>query len=126
MISTGQLETHGRLPRIFSSALKAFFDDLAAAKLADRVLVLGFSEFGRRVAENSSAGTDHGTTGLVLLAAQGVQGGIHGKVPSLTDLFPTATRGGPSTFAGSTRPYTKTGWGSPPSLPLAAESNSCR
>ncbi len=82
----GQLETHGRLLQILSSALKAFFDDLAAAKLADRVLVLAFSEFGRRVAENSSAGTDHGTAGLVLLAGQGVHGGIHGKVPSLTDL----------------------------------------
>jgi uncharacterized protein (DUF1501 family) len=82
----GQLETHDRLLRILSSALKAFFDDLAAAKLADRVLVLCFSEFGRRVAENSSAGTDHGTAGLVLLAGQGVRGGIQAKVPSLTDL----------------------------------------
>ncbi len=82
----GQLEMHDRLLRMLSSALKSFFDDLAAAKLADRVLVLGFSEFSRRVAENSSAGTDHGTADLVLLAGQGVQGGIHGKVPSLTDL----------------------------------------
>jgi uncharacterized protein (DUF1501 family) len=82
----GQLETHDRLLRILSSALKAFFDDLTAAKLADRVLVLGFSEFGRRVAENSSAGTDHGTAGLVLLAGQRVRAGIHGKMPSLTDL----------------------------------------
>jgi len=82
----GQLEMHDRLLRMLSSALKSFFDDLAAAKLADRVLVLGSSEFSRRVAENSSAGTDHGTADLVLLAGQGVQGGIHGKVPSLTDL----------------------------------------
>ena len=82
----GQLETHDRLLRILSAALKAFFDDLTAAKLADRVLVLGFSEFGRRVAENSSAGTDHGTAGLVLLAGQGARGGIHGKMPSLIDL----------------------------------------
>ncbi len=57
-----------------------------AAKLADRVVVLGFSEFGRRVAENGSAGTDHGTAGLVFLAGPGVKGGVHGKVPSLTDL----------------------------------------
>ncbi len=47
---------------------------------------MGFSEFGRRVAQNSSAGTDHGTAGLVFLAGQGVKGGVHGKVPSLTDL----------------------------------------
>ncbi len=68
------------------AAIKAFLDDLAAAKLADRVVVLGFSEFGRRVAENSSAGTDHGTAGLVFLAGPGVKAGVHGKVPSLTDL----------------------------------------
>jgi Protein of unknown function (DUF1501) len=49
-------------------ALKAFLDDLAAARLADRVVVLCFSEFGRTVAENSSGGTDHGTSGPVLLA----------------------------------------------------------
>ena len=48
--------------------------------------MLGFSEFGRRVAENSSAGTDHGTAGLVFLAGPGVRSGVHGKVPSLTDL----------------------------------------
>ena len=48
--------------------------------------VLGFSEFGRRVAENGSAGTDHGTAGLVFLAGPGVRPGVHGKVPSLTDL----------------------------------------
>ncbi len=50
------------------------------------MVVLGFSEFGRRVAENSSAGTDHGTAGLVFLAGPGVKPGVHGKVPSLTDL----------------------------------------
>jgi len=45
-----------------------------------------FSEFGRRVAENSSAGTDHGTAGLVMLAGPGIRAGVHGIVPSLTDL----------------------------------------
>jgi uncharacterized protein (DUF1501 family) len=82
----GQQETHHRLLRVLSEALGAFFEDLSTAGLAERVLVLCFSEFGRRVAENSSAGTDHGTAGLVLLAGQGVRGGVHGKVPSLTDL----------------------------------------
>ena len=82
----GQSNTHYSLLFELAGAVKAFLDDLAAAKLADRVVVLGFSEFGRRVAENSSAGTDHGTAGLVFLAGPGVKGGVHGKVPSLTDL----------------------------------------
>jgi uncharacterized protein (DUF1501 family) len=82
----GQSNTHYSLLFELGGAIKAFVDDLAAAKLADRVVVLGFSEFGRRVAENSSAGTDHGTAGLVFLAGPGVKSGVHGKVPSLTDL----------------------------------------
>jgi uncharacterized protein (DUF1501 family) len=82
----GQASTHSGLLSELAGAVKAFLDDLTAAKLADRVVVLGFSEFGRRVAENSSAGTDHGTAGLVFLAGPGVRAGVHGKVPSLTDL----------------------------------------
>jgi uncharacterized protein (DUF1501 family) len=89
----GGYDTHAaQLPRHFellaelSGALAAFLDDLAAAGLADRVLVLGFSEFGRRVAENGSAGTDHGTAAPVLLAGSGVQAGLVGTYPSLTDL----------------------------------------
>ena len=68
-----------------SAALKAFLDDLAAAKLADRVLVLCFSEFGRRVQENGS-GTDHGTAGPVYLAGPGVKAGLVGEAPKLLDL----------------------------------------
>jgi uncharacterized protein (DUF1501 family) len=82
----GQSNTHYSLLFELGGAVKAFLDDLAAAKVADRVVVMGFSEFGRRVAENSSAGTDHGTAGLVFLAGPGVRPGVHGKVPSLTDL----------------------------------------
>ncbi len=69
-----------------SASLRAFLDDLAASRLADRVLVLVFSEFGRRVAENGSMGTDHGTAGPVLLAGPRVRPGLHGAYPSLTDL----------------------------------------
>jgi uncharacterized protein (DUF1501 family) len=83
----GQSNTHYNLFFELGGAVKAFLDDLAAAKLADRVTVIGFSEFGRRVAENGSAGTDHGTAGLVFLAGPGVISGVHGKVPSLTDLI---------------------------------------
>ena len=81
-----QLQTHYELLSELSGALAAFLDDLAAAGLAERVLVLGFSEFGRRVAENGSAGTDHGTAGPVFLAGPGVRAGLLGAYPSLTDL----------------------------------------
>jgi uncharacterized protein (DUF1501 family) len=82
----GQLPTHANLLGEFSGALKAFLDDLAAAGIAERVLVLCFSEFGRRVEENGSAGTDHGTAGPVFLAGPRVKAGPVGKAPSLLDL----------------------------------------
>jgi uncharacterized protein (DUF1501 family) len=50
------------------------------------VAVLCFSEFGRRVQENGSSGTDHGTAGPVFLAGPGVKGGLVGQPPSMTDL----------------------------------------
>jgi uncharacterized protein (DUF1501 family) len=81
-----QLPTHGALLGELSAALKAFLDDLAASGLSERVAVLSFSEFGRRVAENGSSGTDHGTAGPVLLAGAGVKAGFIEKTPSLTDL----------------------------------------
>jgi uncharacterized protein (DUF1501 family) len=82
----GQFNTHFNLLAEFAGALRAFLDDLANAKLADRVMVLAFSEFGRRVAENGSAGTDHGTAGPVFLAGSKVRTGLVGNTPSLTDL----------------------------------------
>jgi uncharacterized protein (DUF1501 family) len=77
---------HASLLSELSGALLAFLDDLGRAKLADRVTVLCFSEFGRRVAENGSAGTDHGTAAPVLLAGPGVKSGLVGSTPSLCDL----------------------------------------
>ncbi len=68
--------------------MTAFLDDLAASKLAERVVVLCFSEFGRTVKENGSTGTDHGTAGPVFLAGPGVKGGLVGSTPSLMDLDP--------------------------------------
>ena len=70
-----QLPTQARLLRELAGGVKAFLDDLAAAKLADRVLVMAFSEFGRRPEENGSLGTDHGTAGPVFLAGSGVKAG---------------------------------------------------
>ena len=83
---SAQSNTHYSLLDELSDALLAFLDDLAASGLADRVVVLTFSEFGRRVAENGSAGTDHGTAGPVLLAGPNVKAGLLGTYPSLTDL----------------------------------------
>jgi uncharacterized protein (DUF1501 family) len=81
-----QLQHHASLLGELSGGLKAFLDDLAAAKLAERVLVLCFSEFGRRVQENGSQGTDHGTAGPVFLAGPGVRAGLVGEAPRLLDL----------------------------------------
>jgi uncharacterized protein (DUF1501 family) len=81
----GQLGAHATLLEELSGALKAFLDDLKAAQLADRMLVLCFSEFGRRVAENGS-GTDHGTAGPVFLAGPQVKAGLVGEAPKLLDL----------------------------------------
>jgi uncharacterized protein (DUF1501 family) len=83
---SAQLGTHAALLGDLAGAMLAFLDDLAAAKLADRVVVLTFSEFGRTVKENGSAGTDHGTAGPVLLAGTPVQAGLIGSTPSLLEL----------------------------------------
>ena len=83
---SAQLYTHSRLLREFSDAVKAFLDDLKAAKLDERVVLLAFSEFGRRVQENDSQGTDHGTAGPVFLAGSSVIPGLVGPTPGLTDL----------------------------------------
>jgi uncharacterized protein (DUF1501 family) len=81
-----QLYTHASLLRVFSEALRAFLNDLASKGLEDRVLVLTFSEFGRRVKENDSQGTDHGAAGPVFLAGRQSKGGLVGVTPDLGDL----------------------------------------
>ncbi len=81
-----QLPRHALLLEDLAAALRAFLDDLGVGGLAARVLVLCFSEFGRGVVENGSAGTDHGTSGPVLLAGPCVRPGLTGAYPSLTDL----------------------------------------
>jgi len=82
---SSQLVAHQQLLREFSQGLKAFLDDLKFAKLDQQVAVMAFSEFGRRVQENGSAGTDHGVAGPMILAGGTVRGGIVGAHPSLTD-----------------------------------------
>jgi len=68
------------------ASARAFLDDLEKAGEADRVLVLIFSEFGRRLAENASVGTDHGTAAPVFLLGKPVCSGLHGQYPDLGDL----------------------------------------
>jgi uncharacterized protein (DUF1501 family) len=80
------LPVHHDLLSELAGALRAFLNDLAAAKLAERVAVLCFSEFGRRVRENDSQGTDHGTAGPVFVAGPSVRAGLLGKMPKLLDL----------------------------------------
>jgi len=82
----GQLTRHQQLLRELGISLRAFLDDLEKAKEADRVLVLVFSEFGRRLAENASGGTDHGTAAPVFLLGRPVKAGLHGPYPDLTHL----------------------------------------
>jgi uncharacterized protein (DUF1501 family) len=81
-----QLGTHDSLLREIGESLRAFLDDLDQAGESERVLVLVFSEFGRRLAENASGGTDHGTAAPVLLLGPRVQAGVHGPYPNLQDL----------------------------------------
>lgn len=81
-----QAPAHAALLRQLSDAVHAFVADMVAQGHGDRVLLLSFSEFGRRVAENASEGTDHGTAGPVFLAGTGVRAGLHGAHPALDQL----------------------------------------
>ncbi|MBK1883077.1 DUF1501 domain-containing protein [Luteolibacter pohnpeiensis] len=81
-----QVNSHDRLLGQLDSALKSFFSDLKEQGNADRVTLMTFSEFGRRVSENASAGTDHGKASCMFVAGPSIQSGLHGVYPSLTDL----------------------------------------
>jgi uncharacterized protein (DUF1501 family) len=81
-----QAGTHGRLLREMAEGLAAFQRDLEAMGEADRVVVMTFSEFGRRPKENASSGTDHGTAAPLFVMGRGVRGGLHSRHPDLTQL----------------------------------------
>lgn len=81
-----QKDTHANLLRAFSDGLDAFYSDLEKSGRAREVVVLAFSEFGRRLAENGSQGTDHGTCAPVFLVGPSVKGGLHGEAPDLSRL----------------------------------------
>lgn len=78
--------SHQRLLRQVGDSLKAFNDELKAQGNDDRVLTMVFSEFGRRVGQNGSGGTDHGTAAPLFLVGPMVKPGVLGNHPSLTNL----------------------------------------
>lgn len=81
-----QAPAHEGLLRQFSDAVAAFQKSLTSAGLGEQVMTMVFSEFGRRVSENASGGTDHGAAAPVLLVGSRVRAGLVGEHPSLTDL----------------------------------------
>lgn len=81
-----QLNTHANLLNQLSEAMTAFYKDMAARGHKDRLLMMTFSEFGRRAHENGSKGTDHGSAAPMILVGGKLKGGVVGKHPSLTDL----------------------------------------
>lgn len=77
---------HGRLLGDIAESVTAFFRDLEMQGRANDVVLMTFSEFGRRAEENGNLGTDHGTASVMFVAGGAVKGGVHGTHPSLTDL----------------------------------------
>lgn len=91
--SAGGFDTHARQPEQHEKLLKglgdgilAFQREMEALGKADRVVVMVFSEFGRRASENASQGTDHGQAAPMLLIGNQVKGGFHGPNPDLKNL----------------------------------------
>jgi uncharacterized protein (DUF1501 family) len=81
-----QGDLHARLLTYVSDAVSGFMRDVERLGRADQVVMMIFSEFGRRVPENTSLGTDHGTANLMFVVGQPVKGGHYGQPPSLTQL----------------------------------------
>ena len=79
-----QLDTHANLWSSASNAIRDFFDDLREHDAANNVVMLLFSEFGRRVYDNG-AGTDHGAGGACLVIGDNVKGGEYGEYPSMKE-----------------------------------------
>ncbi|HTR84012.1 MAG TPA: DUF1501 domain-containing protein [Reyranella sp.] len=82
----GQVATQERLLGVLASGLATFRRNLIAASLWNDVVMMTYSEFGRRVKQNASGGTDHGTAAPHFVLGGKVRGGLHGVYPSLADL----------------------------------------
>lgn len=83
---SNQRDIHNRLLRELAEALVAFRQAMQTANLWQQVAVMTYAEFGRRAAENGSAGTDHGTAAPHFLLGGRVHGGLYGQQPALTNL----------------------------------------
>lgn len=81
-----QMDRHARLLTQFGNSMRDFINTLNEDGLLDRVLVLAFSEFGRRVQENASGGTDHGEAAPLFLFGSALRPGLHGQHPDLRKL----------------------------------------
>ena len=77
---------HPMLLETVDKGLDAFYRDISQMGVADDIVMMTFSEFGRRVRENGSLGTDHGTAAPMFVIGDRVKGGLHGEHPSLTKL----------------------------------------
>jgi uncharacterized protein (DUF1501 family) len=84
---TNELADHAALMQTLDQGLTAFYQDLAAQGHADNVLVLTWSEFGRRVAQNANSSTDHGSASVMFALGNGVQSGFFGDQPSMSQLI---------------------------------------
>jgi len=81
-----QLDQHTKLMRGFGDGVRAFFSEMDGIGKTNEVALVAFSEFGRRVKENGSSGTDHGAAGPMFVIGGGVRGGLYGEYPSLAKL----------------------------------------
>lgn len=81
-----QANSHPYLLQVTAQALAALFDDLRASGHSQNVLAMTFSEFGRTIFENGSAGTDHGTGAPMLVLADDIGSGFHGQAPDLVNV----------------------------------------
>ncbi|TDI26629.1 MAG: DUF1501 domain-containing protein [Acidobacteria bacterium] len=81
-----QESPHNRQVQYCSDAVWGFFEEMKRLGKQDEVAILVHSEFGRRVPENTSLGTDHGTANVTFVLGGGVTGGHYGSPPSLTEL----------------------------------------
>ena len=84
-----QPNLHRRLLSYASDAVAGFIADMDRLGMGDKVVVMMFSEFGRRAGENTNLGTDHGTANTMFLAGNSVAGGHYGQLPDLTELDDT-------------------------------------
>jgi uncharacterized protein (DUF1501 family) len=92
-VQTGGFDTHANqganagayvnLMGVLGDGVLAFYQDLSNQGLLGNTLVIVFSEFGRRISENGSAGTDHGAAGVMMALGGGVRGGIYGTAADL-------------------------------------------